>query len=236
MSLISVCRTVAIRAGLASQMPPVWAGSSEAVALEVVDAVNQALVEMSRERDWQVLRRDWSAVLALAPAEQTVALPPDYDRFVPDTMWLADQWRPVGGPLTDAALQRLRQGVASPLAPSFAVSGNVLILRAAVGAGETLVGRYISSYRVSGNQTAYKVDSDEAVLDETVLAWLALGTWQSLRGFDATAALGFYQRGLSRIAAREEPFGVTGLSRRRWDHGDAPVTPGVAAVGVAVIA
>lgn len=208
MTLATACRSIAVRAGV--EPAASWWGNPDPTAAEIVEFAQEALAHVARAHDWQALLRTHTAALPGLP-EATVALPADYGRLVPDTVWIAGRLEPVAGPLTDDEFEYLRQGLTRATVPVFRIAGGRIELLAAGATAANLTLRYITSSVVAPARAAWGADGDAALVDERLVVLMAVALWRDAKGLDARFAGAQFNEALSRAKAQDRPLGVMSL-------------------------
>lgn len=216
MTLATICRSVAIRVGV----PPadVWTGNTDETAREIVEFVGEALRTVAEAHDWEALNRTHEAEIT-SDTLQTVALPADCERILPETVWIDGDAMPVKGPLTEPEFEALRQDVATSTTPVFRLSGGAMELLGPPAPGGALSFRYVSSQPVvaadATRREAWLADSDTTVLNERLITLAAIVLWRDAKGLPAPVAMAQYAGALARAKAADRPIGVLDLAGRR---------------------
>lgn len=172
--------------------------------------------------EWQRLFRTHTATLAASP-EQTVALPADFGRLVPGTVWLNDTAWPVRGPLSEAEYEDLKRPTFSTALPVFRLSGGALDLLANPVSGGSLTLRYITSQPVTNGATrreTWQADSDAALVDERLVMLAMIALWRDARGLNPQNAAALYASALARAKAQDRPQGVMNMAGPYGGTGD----------------
>lgn len=223
MSLATICASFWLRAGLGAPPPGVWLSSTAETEQEVVEFAREALRLVSDAHDWQRLLRTYTVALSLQP-EQTVALPADFGRLIPGTVWLSDLAWPATGPVSEVEYEYLRQPPVATSGPVFRIAGGALELLAQPAPGGSLTLRYVTSRPVANGATqreTWAADSDAALVDERLVALAMIALWRDARGLNPEAAAALYSAALAKAKAQDRPVGVMGMGGRRG--GNAPV-------------
>ena len=223
MTLATTCASFWLRAGLGAPVPNVWAATSDDTTLEVVEFAREALRMVVDAHEWQKLMRTYTVGIGAGP-EQTVALPADYGRLIPGTVWLSSMAWPVNGPLSDAEYEALKQPPTASAWPVFRISNGALDLLAAAP-GVSLSLRYITSQPVTAGSVTrdtWRADSDTALVDERLIALAMIALWRDARGLNAQNAAQLYANALARARAQDRPLGVMGMGPGAG-NGRAPV-------------
>lgn len=224
MTLATTCASFWLRAGLGAPTPNVWISTSDETTQEVVEFAREALRMVVEAHEWQALMRTHTAALTGTP-EQTVALPADFGRLIPGTVWLTATTWPARGPVSDAEYEALRQPPVAQAEPVFRISGGALnLLAGSLGGSLTL--RYITGHPVAisggGARATWGADGDVALVDERLVTLGMIALWRDARGLNATSAATLYANALARTKAQDRPIGVMDMSGRRGT-GRSPV-------------
>lgn len=223
MSLATTCAAFWLRAGLGAPAPGVWIGSVEQTEQEVVEFARQALRMVVEAHEWQALVKSYTVALAASPS-QTVALPADFGRLVPGTVWLTDLAWPATGPVSEVEFEALSQPPVASAGPVFRIAGGALDLLAQPAPGGSLTLRYVTSQPVANGTTrreSYAADADTALIREELITLAMLALWRDSRGLNPAGAATLYASALARAKAQDRPLGVMGMAPRRG--GNAPV-------------
>jgi hypothetical protein len=224
MSLATVCSSFWLRAGLGAPVPGVWVSSAEQTEQEVVEFAREALRLVVEAHEWQRLTQTYTVALAAQP-EQTVALPADFGRLVPGTVWLSDLAWPATGPVSEVEYEYLRQPPVASSGPVFRIAGGALELLAQPAPGGSLTLRYVTARPVANGMVrreTWAADSDTALVDERLVTLAMIALWRDARGLNPEAAAGLYSAALARAKAQDRPLGVLGMGGARRG-GNAPV-------------
>jgi hypothetical protein len=222
MTLATICRSVATRVGVAQL--PAWAGSTDDTAREVLEFVQEAHDMVVQAFDWQVLIRPYQVNLAAGPV-QTLALPTDFGRLIPGTMWISGQSCPVRGPVTEVEFERLTRPIPIGTTPVFRLASGVLeLLASPVGAG-LLSFRYLTGMPLVSAagvpQREWQADTDASLLNERLVILGAVMLWRDSKGLQTQGAAAQYMFALSRAKATDRPIGVMSMGGSM--SGNSPV-------------
>ncbi len=217
MSLATICASVWLRVGAGSPTPGAWIGDSESTAAEIVEFSREALRMVTEAHDWEALTRTYTVALTAAE-EQTVALPADYARLVPGTVWLTDLAWPARGPVSEAEYEYLRAPPSFTSGPVFRISGGALQLLYTPAPGGDLTLRYITSSPVANGSSRYQSwqsDSDTALIDERLIVLGTIFLWRDAKGLDAQNAAVMYRSAMATARAQDRPLGVLSMGPAR---------------------
>ncbi len=205
MSLLSVIANVTGRLSLPK--PSVVAVSSDRQVVQLMALANEEGASLARRHPWQALVEEQSFATVAAPA-QTAALPADFDRFVPNSVFNRSTRRAMTGPVTPRQWQWIQAQPAYASAYlAFRERTGQFLITPTPPAGQTIAYEYLSRNwcRSSGGaaQAAYGADDDVALLDESLIG---LGVrWRFLRakGLDYAEEMASYERELEQAMARD---------------------------------
>jgi hypothetical protein len=224
MSLASICASFWLRAGLGAPPPGVWLSSTAETEQEVVEFAREALRMVSDAHDWQRLLRTYTVALS-ASASQVVALPVDFGRLVPGTVWLTDLSYAARGPVSEPEFEALLRPPVASSGPVFRLSEGALHLLAQPAPGGSLSLRYVTGRPVVNGATSretWGADNDVALVDERLITLAMLALWRDARGLNSAGAAGLYASALARTIADDRPLGVLGMGGLK-PVGNAPV-------------
>ena len=97
MSLLSICQDI-LNETKSSSIPAVIIGNNDDVAKQILQAVKNSIIELSRGYQWQELQKEYTFASVISQANYS--LPNDFDRLVNDTFWNKDQHRALIGATT----------------------------------------------------------------------------------------------------------------------------------------
>ncbi len=210
MSLLSLVVEVAGRLSLPK--PPAVAASNDRQVAQLMALANEEGASLARRHAWQALVEEQTFATVAAPA-QAAALPADFDRFVPNSVFNRSTRRPLTGPVTSRQWQWIQAQPAYASAYlAFRERTGQFLVTPTPAAGETIAYEYVSrNWCVCGpgeagagtSQPAFVHDDDHALLDEGLIG---LGVrWRFLRakGLDYAEEMATYERELEQAIARD---------------------------------
>lgn len=177
--------------------------STEQIAVEMADLVNEVATDIARSHPWQALTK----IATVVPDGGTVyALPVDYDRMaggiedVASWLWgyamftSVNQW------------MQFRSGTYSIISPGgWIILGNQFNFYPAPTGNADYP--YISNYLVldgsPAEKAAFTADDDTFKLDERLLTLGLIWRWLSQKGYDYTEPLATYELALSQAQMRD---------------------------------
>jgi hypothetical protein len=219
MSLLSIVQGVSGRLSL--PQPSAVVGSSDKQVIQLLALANEEGTALARRHGWQALAEEQTFVTVASPA-QGAALPADFDRFVPGSVFNRSTRRPMTGPITSRQWQWIQaQPAYSTACLAFRERTGQFLIAPTPPAGETIAYEYLSRNwaRSSGGaaQSAFLADADKALLDEELIA---LGLrWRFLRakGLDYAEEMASYERELEQAMARDGGSTAVSLTPRPAD-------------------
>ena len=205
MSLLSIIQDVSGRLSL--PQPSAVVGSSDKQVVQLLALANEEGASLARRHPWQALMQEQTFTTVAAPA-QPAALPANFDRFVPNSIFNRSTRRPMTGPITPRQWQWIQaQPVYSSACLAFRERTGQVLIAPTPAAGETIAYEYLSKAWAESSggtpQTAFLADTDTALLDEGLVK---LGLrWRFLRakGLDYAEEMASYERELEQAMARD---------------------------------
>lgn len=172
MTLLSFCQAVSTRIGL-DNVPTTIIGNPDPDAQRLLAFANQVGSDLASRAPWQANQRI-ATFVAAATQDQPGAIPSDFGRFSPETMWDVDNNRSITGPVTPAEYQSRLEApqYQSALGPIrwFTRRGNDLLIWPIMGGGETVTYVYQSNAFCESPggtpQTSWLADDDVPVMPE----------------------------------------------------------------------
>lgn len=170
---LSIIQDAIARTGMYAA-PSAAVGASDQGAALSVNLLNQTGKDLARRHTWQALLKE-KTITTTATAEQSGAIPADFDRFVPNSFFNRTQNRPVVGPLTPEKWQWLQAQSASGIVHGFRLRGDAMLIYPTPPTSETWAYEYVSKYWCGGaddtapTQAAILADDDIFFLDDELL-------------------------------------------------------------------
>ena len=163
--------------------------------------------QLMRRYNWQALTTE-KTFTSVAQAEQTSAIPTDFDRIVNGSMFNRSQTRRVAGPLSANEWQAQQAITASVLTDAFRIQGNNILIVPVPEAGDTYAYEYVSknfctNAAGSTGQAAWAADDDLGVLDEPLMLLGVIWRFRKARGFDYAEEFSTYEREATQLAMRD---------------------------------
>jgi len=160
---------------LSIPVPTEVVNSTDIQVQQLYALANEEGNELAGSYDWQVMRRQHTFVTT-ATADQTTAVPADWDRFVANTFFNRSTQRTVIGPITPQQWQAIQaQPQLNRVYLAFIERDGQFLITPTPAAGETIAYEYVttdwcySSDEVPVPRSDYEADSDTAYLDEKII-------------------------------------------------------------------
>lgn len=171
--------------------------TDDATAQKLVRHLTRTCRQLSAEYDWARLRRE-KTFTTVALAEQTGAIPSDFQRFVKDTIWNRTTRTKVQGPI-QASDWQIRQAQAStgPF-QNFNIRGSAFLMTPTPSAGWTIAYEYISKYiglAVDGTteRSVFTGDDDTTYFDDELVILGTVWRYRKAEGLDYSEEFREYQ-------------------------------------------
>ena len=205
MSLLTLCQGAASSLSLPAITAIVGDTSSNSVLL--LTLAKREGRELARRHDWQnlVIAHTWTTT---ATEAQALALPSDFDHFVPDVeIWNRSSNSLLSGPTPSNYWQRLQSGISGGVNGWWRVLGNVLHVYPAPEAGLTFALDYVSkNYCESSggtDQSDWAADADVGRVPEHLIELGVTWRWLRAKGMDYAEELATYEREVEKAASRD---------------------------------
>jgi len=191
MSLLSIANAVADETK--GPRPETIATNTDPAAQNILRLVNKVGNRLQKAYAWNILTRE--ATLTASGSETLIAasaLPGDFDRIIPETMWDRGTNNLISGPVSAVEWQGLKvQSYASQNKKWRYRYGDILT-SPAVDAGNTVAYEYVSSKwaKNSGGvvQTSMTADTDTAVISEELIIYGTIWEWLDSEGQPSASA------------------------------------------------
>lgn len=181
MSLLSVCQSILYETKN-STIPTTIIGNTENTALQILQAVSVAAVEISRSYSWQKLQKEYS--FSSVASTSGYDLPSDFDRMIDGTFWNSTNRLVISGITTPQQWQTLKNSSAfgGSSCEFYRVRNGQVLIYPTPTSTKSYVFEYISKNCIQGADTTLKssftADTDTFLIDEHILRLDA--TWRFL--------------------------------------------------------
>lgn len=166
-------------------------------AQKLIRHLTRTCKQLSSEYDWARLRRERTFTTS-ATAEQTGAVPADFQRFVKDTTWNRTTRSRILGPIPISEWQaRQAIGVTGPYS-NFIIRGTSFLIAPTPSAGWTVAYEYITKYiGVASDGTTerltFTADDDATYFDDELIILGTVWRYRKAEGLDYSEEFREYQ-------------------------------------------
>lgn len=186
-------------------------------------------VALARSFTWQAITKE-ATFTSVAQAEQTNAIPSDFDRLIYESMYNRSQLRRITGPLDSSEWQAQQALSTSLLTDAFRIRGDAILISPTPDAGDTYAFEYVSKNwcQDSGStgQEAWAADDDTGILDEYLMSLGLIWRYRKARGFDYAEEMATYEIEKAQAQMRDGGGRRTRNFARDtslYDHANMPV-------------
>jgi hypothetical protein len=205
MSLLTLCQGAARQLNVAVPTSIVGNTGNE-TAMLLLRLASEEGFSLMRRYPWQVLTSEQTFTTVAADA-QTNAIPTDYDRMIPETMFNRGTRRRVAGPLSAEEWQQTKATLVTYVNPTFRIRGDALLMSPNPPAGETVAYEYVSKNfcKSAGGtgQADWALDADLGRLDEGLMALGLVWRFRQVKGLSYAEDLNLYERRVSDAEMRD---------------------------------
>lgn len=203
MTVASAMQSASLR--VAGERPTTFFGSSDQLALEMCDLVNDVARDVSEYQDWQRLTRVYS--ITGDGATETFPMPDDYDRqLINADMQDLQSWAWGYEHITDIndfLYQRQRGMILTPGA--WIIYGGLIHFTPSP-AGDASFPYISKNYAVGSDQQrkpAFDADTDSFILDEHLLTLGLVWRWREQKKLDFTGDQANFEKALNERGAKD---------------------------------
>lgn len=196
---------------LAIPIPAAVFAATDAQTIQLRALLNDEGLELATWPDhaWVKLTKE-KTFTTVAASIQTGALATDYGRFCDGSAWDRTTDRPLWGPMSPQQWQQEKAGPTfTNMYYGFRLRGNDFLMTPTPTAGDTVAYEYVSNFYVyaSGDTTptksAFSVDTDTSIFDETLVARGLRWRFLRAKGLDYAQEYQSWIELLQRTAARD---------------------------------
>lgn len=181
MTYLSIVQDALVLAGI--PRPSGVISSTDPAVNSMAAMVSQTGRELVRRHEWQVLQTE-KTFTAIAQAEQTSAIPSDFDRFINKTFYNRTACLRLFGPLSAQKWQRRQALTTAGIYGYFRQRGNSILISPDPTVGHIMAYEYITKNWVNGDKSSMTIDSDTSLFDENLLMLGALWRFLKSRGME----------------------------------------------------
>ncbi len=204
MTLATMCQSAARQLNVG--VPTAFVSSTDETAGLLLRLATEEGTALMRRYPWQVLQTE-KTFTTVAADEQTNALPADYDRMIPETMFNRGTRRRVAGPLSPEEWQQTKATLVTYVNPTFRIRGDAVLMSPNPPAGETVAYEYISKHfcKSAGGTTQadWVADSDLGRLDEGLMTLGLVWRFKQVKGLAYAEDLALYERRVTDAEMRD---------------------------------
>lgn len=219
MTALTIIQNACSRLGITS--PGAVFSSTDDQIIQLRNLMNQEGKELADDVAWTRLTRE-QTFTSTAAAIQTGAVPTDFGWYLNDTMWNRGTMVKMDGPASPEEWQ-LYQAIAVVTLPAavFRFRGGDILIYPNPVAGQTCAFEYVSTYWVSGSQTAMTADADTALLDENLITLGVIWRFLAAKGLDYAEAFRTYElevaKAMGRDGGKKKMFVGDGRPMNPWN-------------------
>lgn len=205
MTLATMCQSAArqLNVGVPTAFVSNTADDTAGLLLRLASEEGFSLM---RRCPWQVLQAE-QTFTTVAADEQTNALPTDYDRMIPETMFNRGTRRRVAGPLSPDQWQQAKATLVTYVNPTFRIRGDAILMSPNPPEGETIAYEYISKNFCKSaagvTQADWAADSDVGRLDEGLMTLGLIWRFKQVKGLAYAEDLAMYERRVTDAEMRD---------------------------------
>lgn len=185
MTLLSIVQNVAKEAGFSA--PASVIGNSDDTAVLILALATRAGKLLAR-KTWEVLQKEYTFSTVASTA--SYAFPSDLGYFLDYTIWDRTQFWALRGSLSAQDWQTYKSGLQSTTPRQrFRIKGGLIFIDPTPSAVSSMVIEYLSNLWVApaatptvGSKTAFTVDTDVSLFDETAIEMDTLWRFLSRKG------------------------------------------------------
>ena len=224
MTILTVIQDAWQRLGIADDLPGAVVVSNDTTVKILVALARQEGRELAARAPWQALTKE-QTITTTATEEQTGAIPSDFGRMIPGTVWNYTKNQPVWGPLTPEEWQERKASLVGPPDLHYRVRGDAFLILPTPPADEEIRFEYISKWWIDtdgdgdGDAADWGADSNTMLLDEELITLGLMWRWLKRNRMPFDAEFQDYQTQVSQAIGRDggrrsADFGAT--ARRRF--------------------
>ena len=186
MSLLDIANAVADETK--GPRPATIAGNANPDAQNILRLINKCGQKLTIAYDWNILRVE---SIVTAPGVETLvaaaAMPADFGRFVPETMWDRGSNNLVSGPIKPVEWNGLKVQTFSSQNKKFIFRAGAILTAPVIDSGVTVAYEYVKKnwcdIAAGGTEkNAMSVDTDVTLIDEELVIRYAVYAWLAAEG------------------------------------------------------
>jgi len=186
MSILTICQDAALELSLVT--PSSVVSTTDDTAKKLARHLSKVCLALAKRHDWQILRREKTFTTTVA-AEQTGAIPSDFLRFVPGSMYNRTVRRRIMGPMTADEWQARQASNVNTVFQTFIQRGNAILFTPTPPLGETIAFEYITRNLGTDSTGAtvrerFVADSDRPYFDDELLTLGVVASYRQAERLD----------------------------------------------------
>lgn len=217
MTLLTVVQNACAMAGL--PRPTAVISATDPTMRAILAHANMEGQALARDYEWQRLRSE-QTFTTTATAEQTNAIPTDFNKFIDGTFWNRSRKMQLFGPLDPVIWQGFQAMTAAPVMDAFTYRGNSIYVNPVPAAGQTMSFEYISTYwcqsAAAAGQTAWVADTDTGRLSEALMTQGIVWRYKAARGLDIATDYSLYESMLRNLLQNDKPHAIMDFGGSPW--------------------
>jgi hypothetical protein len=210
LTLLTIAQNVAYETS--GPDPATIAGNTNPDATSILRIINKVGVWLQRAYDWDILTKEHTFT-SIANETQSgtganLAVPADFDRFIPETCWDRSSNNLISGPISPVEWQGLKVQTYSSQNKKFRYRGGLFLTSPALAAGDTVAYEYVKKnwcdVAATGTEkAAFTIDTDIALIDEELITLGAKLGWLRDQDQPWAAALSEFDRHFDLLISNE---------------------------------
>lgn len=204
MTLATLCQAAARQLNLPA--PQAFVSSVDDTAALLLRLATEEGVSLMRRCAWQALVAE-KTFTTVAADEQVDAIPSDYDRMIPETMFNRGTRRRVAGPLSAEEWQQTKATLVTYVNPTFRMRGDTILMSPNPPAGEVIAYEYVSKNFCKSaagvTQADWVADNDVSRLDEGLMTLGLIWRFRQVKGLSYAEDLQLYERRVTDAEMRD---------------------------------
>lgn len=208
MTVLSVVQDAWGRLGIEDDLPGAVMSSSDTAVVVLRNLLAQEGKELAARGTWQRLVKE-QTFTTTATQVQAGALPSDFDRMIPGTIWNYTEREPMLGPVEPNAWQELSAGLVGPPDLYFRLRGNDFLILPTPPASDEIRYEYVSTWWVDtdadglGEAAAPVSDTDTFLLPEELLTLGLMWRWLKRNRLPFADEFAEYKVQVEQVLARD---------------------------------
>jgi hypothetical protein len=229
-SLLSIVQDAWDRLAVGDTTPATVIGSQDASVQVLRALARQEGRELAARGTWQALTKE-ASITTTATQIQAGAIPADFSRMIPDTIWNYTEREPLLGPLSPEDWQHLSAGLVGPPDLYYRIRGNELLILPDPPAGETIKFEYVSRWWVDTDADGiadaddFTADTDVPLLSAELMTLGIMWRWLKRNRLPYADEFTEYDVQMRQTLARDATKGTVNMGGRRSDRARFPRVP-----------